>query len=208
MPKSTDMLLSERGLSKDILCACEVVARRLKPLADVDSRITTHNGRGTVGKLIMQSEHSIIYTGREPPKRLPEEKKLNKDPIQVIPVHDSEPLDPLSRINYAKPYPIEHNVKVCEVGMVAQRDLRKILAYYRMESGYETEREPKREPERRPRRESSSSRYKEPERRTRRESSSSMYKEPERRTRRESSSSMNKEPERKARREPKRDNRH
>lgn len=188
LPKSTDTLLSERDLNRDTPCACKILVRNLKPFADVDSRITTHNGHGTVGKLIMQREHSIIYTGEEAPARLPEEKKLNKDPIQVIPVENAEPLDPLSRINYAKPYPIEHNVKVCEVGMVAPRDVRKINAYYQQESGYETER-PQQEPERR-----------------RRESSSAVSKEPERR-RRESSSSMNKEPERKVRREQRRDSR-
>ncbi|CAF9940894.1 MAG: hypothetical protein HETSPECPRED_002670 [Heterodermia speciosa] len=165
-----------------------VVRARPKQGYSMCLRITTHNGHGTVGKLIMQREHSIIYTGEEAPARLPEEKKLNKDPIQVIPVENAEPLDPLSRINYAKPYPIEHNVKVCEVGMVAPRDVRKINAYYQQESGYETER-PQQEPERR-----------------RRESSSAVSKEPERR-RRESSSSMNKEPERKVRREQRRDSR-
>ncbi|KAL8793191.1 MAG: hypothetical protein Q9195_004221 [Heterodermia aff. obscurata] len=180
------MSLSKRGQSRDIPCACKVSVRRSEPISDVDSRITTYNGHGTVGKLMNQKEHSIIYTGGEVPKRLPEEKKLNKDPIQVIPVNSSEALDPLSRINYAKPYPIEHDVKVCEVGMVAPSDIRKIIAYYQTESGYETERQPQQEPERR----------------TRRKSNSSMSKEPERKVRRESSSSMSKEPERKVRQEP------
>ena len=145
------------------------VVRVLKSSADCGSRISTHGNRGTVGKLVNQKEHSIIYTGEVAPKRLPEEKKLNKDPIQVIPVDDSQELSDLSRINYAKPYPIEHNVKVCEVGMVAQRDRRKIIGYYKTESGYETEREPQREPERRTRRESSSSTHRDSERKARRE---------------------------------------
>ena len=167
------------------------VLRVPKFLADVDSRISTHGARGTVGKMMNQKEHGIIFTGGEAPQKLPGEKKLNKDPIEVIPVDSTQALDPLSRINYAKPYPIEHNVKVREVGKVAQRQVRKLLAYYQTESGYDTEREAQQEPERR----------------TRRESSSSRSKEPERRVRRQSSSSMSKEPERKVRREPKRDTR-
>lgn len=146
-----------------------VVVRIPTSLADAVSRISTHNGHGTVGKLMLQREHSIIYTGEEAPKKFPEEKKLNKDPIRVIPVNSSEALESASRVNYAKPYPIEHNVKVCEVGMVARTDIRKITHYYQQESGYETEREPRQRPERSTRRESSSSTSKEPERKVRRD---------------------------------------
>lgn len=102
--------------------------------------------------MIMQNEHSIIYTGDTAPEKLPEEKKLNKPPIRVIPIDASQNLSPLSRIHYAKPYPVEHNVKVCEVGMIAERDRKKIVGYYRIESGYDTERES--QPQRRQRRDS------------------------------------------------------
>ena len=146
-----------------------VVVRIPTSLANAVSRISTHNGHGTVGKLLLQREHSIIYTGEEAPEKFPEERKLNKDPIQVIPVNSSETLASASRIHYAKPYPIEHNVKVCEVGMVTKSDIRKLIHYYLQESGYETEREPPQRPERRTRRESSSSMSKEPERKVRRE---------------------------------------
>ena len=124
-------------------------------MTNIYSRISTHRAGGTAGnKTIMQSEHSIIYTGNTAPEKLPEEKKLYKDPIRVIPVDMSQNLDPLSRINYAKPYPVEHNVKVCEVGTIAPPDRRKMVGYYQNESGYETEREPRREPRRKPRRDS------------------------------------------------------
>ena len=129
-------------------------SRCLQVRADTDSRISTHGRRGAVGKIINPGEHGIVYTGKRPPNKLPEEKKMNKDPIQVEPVDSSMELDPLSRIHYAKPYPVEHNVKVCEVAMVAARDVRKLWAYYQLESGYETERGPQRRPHRRARRES------------------------------------------------------
>ena len=130
---------------------------RLQILVDTDSRISTHGRRGAVGKLINPGEHGIVYTGERPPNKLPEEKKMYKDPIQVEPVDSSMELDPLSRIHYAKPYPVENNVKVCKVGMVADRDIRKLWAYYQKESGYETERGPPRRPHRRARRESEAS---------------------------------------------------
>lgn len=177
-------------------------------LADIDSRISTHGGQGAVGKLINQKEHGIVYMGETPPKKLAEEKNLHKDPIQITPADKSQNLHPLSRIHYAKPYPVEHNVKVREVGMVSQRDRRKVMGYYQLESGYDTEREPERKPERRPdrrpRRESESSTNTAPDRRlhTEPEATANMDTErkperrPERRPRRESESSTNTAPDR------------
>ena len=54
---------------------------------------------------------------------------MNKDPIRIIPVDQSEKLDPLSRVNLAKRYPMEHNIKVKEVGMVDQAHLKKLKGY-------------------------------------------------------------------------------
>ena len=108
-------------------------------LANTDSRISTHGGRGTVSKLLNQSEHSVIYTGDTYPGKLKEERKLNKDPIRVIPVDASQNLDPLSRIHFARHYPVEHNVKVRNVGAVAPQHIRRLVGYYKLESGFEAE---------------------------------------------------------------------
>lgn len=80
-----------------------------------------------------QSEHAIIYTGNEAPKRLPEEKRLTKDPIRVMAVGDHQ-LEELSRINFAKIYLVEHNIKVLEVGEVASNHLRTFLKYWQNET--------------------------------------------------------------------------
>ena len=159
--------------------------------ADFSSRISTHGGQGAVGKLINQKEHGIVYTSENPPRKLAGEKNLYKDPIRIVATDASQYLDPLSRIHYAKPYPVEHNVKVREVGMVSQRDHRKVLGYYQLESGYETEREPERRPERRPPR----------------ESGSSTNKAPDRQPRTEPEATENMDTERKPRKEPGKDNR-
>ena len=159
--------------------------------ADIASRISSHGGQGAVGKLINQKEHGIVYMGETPPKKLPEEINLLKDPIRVMPADTSQNLHPLSRVHYAKPYPVEHNVKVREVGMVSQRDRRKVLRYYQLESGYETERKPERRRESRPRKESESSTNIAPDER--------LHSEPE--------ATANKDTERKPRRWPWKDNR-
>jgi len=101
------------------------------------SRVSTYGDRGTAKKNVDQSEHAIIYTGNRIPKKLPEEKRLTKDPIQVVPVGEHQ-LEELSRINFAKAYPVEHNVKVLEVGAVASHHLRTFRRYWQneMEKGF------------------------------------------------------------------------
>jgi len=72
-----------------------------------------------------------VYSSNQPPTKLPGEKKLNKDPIRICIVNEEEKLDVLSRINLAKTYPVEHNVKVKHVGMVRPEDLKKLKAYWK-----------------------------------------------------------------------------
>jgi len=79
-----------------------------------------------------QNAHAIIYTGEKPPKKLPEEKRLTKDPIQVVPV-GGHTLDALSRVDLAKGYPVEHTVEVLEVGSVSGGHLEKLVAYWKSE---------------------------------------------------------------------------
>jgi len=57
--------------------------------------------------------HTIIYTGSQP-QWLPGEYELGltKTPIKVEPVNPRHKLDIASRLNYAKPYTVEYNVKV------------------------------------------------------------------------------------------------
>jgi len=97
------------------------------------SRISTNNNRGTAKPLLDHREHSIIYTSRDPPSKLPEEKNFTKDPIHVIPF-DGHLLEATSRVNFAKAFPVEHNVKVLEVGTVSKEHLRKFLGYWENET--------------------------------------------------------------------------
>ena len=54
---------------------------------------------------------------------------MSKDPIRIIPSSVAEKLDPKSRINIGKVYPINHNIKVKDIGRVDQNSLPKLLAY-------------------------------------------------------------------------------
>ena len=72
-----------------------------------------------------------MYTGNEVPSKLKGETKLRKDAINIVPVKPQEKLDALSRVNLAKTYPVEHNVKVKEVGKVNQAHLKKLIGYWK-----------------------------------------------------------------------------
>ena len=54
---------------------------------------------------------------------------MTKQPIKVIP-RTAQKLDPLSRINFAKVYTVEHNVRVMPVGEVDQDSKHLLVAYW------------------------------------------------------------------------------
>jgi hypothetical protein len=78
--------------------------------------ITTHSGKGAAQK--NAAEHGIVYTGKEPPPPLKAERGMLTTAIRIDPFEGSRPLHLFSRVNYAKTYTIEHNVKVKPYGTV------------------------------------------------------------------------------------------
>jgi hypothetical protein len=61
-------------------------------------------------------DHAIIHTTNRPPKELPGETELVKKPLQVIANNSRHKLDRASRVNFAKIYTVEHNMKVLFIG--------------------------------------------------------------------------------------------
>ena len=103
-------------------------------------QISTYGGRATTKKGLNQSEHTIVYTGEQAPTRLPGETKLVLHPVNVIPVNQEMRLDPLSRLNCGKTYPVEHNVKVKEIGMVNPVHLKRLIRYWKkMSEGWSSD---------------------------------------------------------------------
>jgi mRNA-degrading endonuclease toxin of MazEF toxin-antitoxin module len=70
-----------------------------------------------------------VYSGNTAPSKLPEETKMNKDPLKIILDSPKDKLDPKSRINLGKIITIDHNVKVKPIGSVDERSLVKLLHY-------------------------------------------------------------------------------
>ncbi|KAL9115305.1 MAG: hypothetical protein Q9187_007317 [Circinaria calcarea] len=94
-------------------------------------QISTHGGRGVARKGLNQEEHCIVYTSSKPPKKLEGETKMRKDPIHVRAISSSEKLDPLSRVNFSKVYPVEHNIKIKEIGLISGTDLKRLIGYWK-----------------------------------------------------------------------------
>jgi hypothetical protein len=57
------------------------------------------------------------------------EENMLKQAIRVQP-HRTEALNEASRINFGKPYAVEHNVKLAEIGTVADEHLHILVTYF------------------------------------------------------------------------------
>lgn len=76
-----------------------------------------------------------MHSEPDAPEKLPEETKMNKDPIRIILNDQKNKLDLRSRINFGIKYPIEHNNKVKDIGNVEKsRSLPKLLHYVKAAS--------------------------------------------------------------------------
>jgi len=79
--------------------------------------ILTYGRQGLNKPGLHAEDHAIIYTTDQPP--------INSDshantPIQMQSKSPRDKLEPMSLVNYAKIYPVEHNVKVQFIGWIAK----------------------------------------------------------------------------------------
>jgi hypothetical protein len=80
----------------------------------------TYTGQGVNKKGVKAKYHAVIYTGKKPVTFDGERSKgLKMSPIKMVPISSRHKLDNASRLNYAKQYTVEHNVKVWFVGEVS-----------------------------------------------------------------------------------------
>jgi hypothetical protein len=99
-------------------CGAELHNRGTAQLTFLSRPILTYNHQGTIKSGVKREHHTIIYTSEHPPGELPGEPKLFKNPIRVEPYTGRDKLEISSRLNYAKVYTIEHNVKVVFIGKI------------------------------------------------------------------------------------------
>ncbi|KAF8860706.1 hypothetical protein BDZ45DRAFT_672419 [Acephala macrosclerotiorum] len=88
--------------------------------------ILTYKHQATTKGGVKHESHAIIYTGPDPPLPLRGES-LILQPVQMVGKTHRDVLLPESRINYAKIYTVEHNVKVFFIGWIAEWSQRRLL---------------------------------------------------------------------------------
>lgn len=72
----------------------------------------------------------MIYTGKHAPELQPGEQTLSKPSVRMDPRKEKDRLDPASRINYAKIYTVEHNVKCVFIGSIDPNHRQRVVEEY------------------------------------------------------------------------------
>ncbi|QDS69654.1 hypothetical protein FKW77_009431 [Venturia effusa] len=98
--------------------------------------ITTYRGSGCGKRGVVKSQHCIVYSGSKEPDPFDEELPSPGEvpmlsSIQVRPRDRSEKMFPASRINFAKIYTVEHNVKVYDFGDVRKSCLSLLVVQWK-----------------------------------------------------------------------------
>lgn len=100
--------------------------------------INTYRGQGVLKRGFTKADrhaHAIVYSSDTNPACKAAEKGLmNKKPIEVNMASAEQKLDSMSRIHFGKPYTIEWNVKVMNVGKVSHESMATFIGYYHLEN--------------------------------------------------------------------------
>lgn len=101
-------------------CLLVNISRPISYLGTINARrpILTYQRQATTKWGVKPDDHAIIYTGSSAPREIEGEAPLKLRSIRVLPNTPRDKLEKESRINYAKIYTVEHNVKVHFIGHV------------------------------------------------------------------------------------------
>jgi hypothetical protein len=94
--------------------------------------ISTYGHKGVGKNGVHVEDHAVIFTGKKP---FMTEEEITKglgarQPISVVPDSPRGKLDKMSRLNYAKPYTVEYNIKVWFIGRIAEKSMARIAVDY------------------------------------------------------------------------------
>jgi hypothetical protein len=91
----------------------------------------TYGGQGTTKSDVRAQDHAVAYAlGSRVPPLTSDEELLDKDPFAIVVEDPTERIDPMTRINFAQVYTIQHNVKVAKVGRVSKDQLDRLNTYF------------------------------------------------------------------------------
>lgn len=92
--------------------------------------ISTYQGQGTTKAGVAIHDHAPLLPVDGEVLLHPEEEQLTKDPLYIKAEDPSIQIDPMSRINFAKVYTVEYNLKVRKVGRIVSDSVRKMEGYF------------------------------------------------------------------------------
>ncbi|CAG8976950.1 hypothetical protein HYALB_00008861 [Hymenoscyphus albidus] len=93
--------------------------------------INTYSGQGVNKHGVHADNHAVIYSSETGPVLLPgEESKLTRPAIMMVPSLPQNKLHDASRLNYAKVYTIEYNVKVRFIGRIHANSVYHVAAAF------------------------------------------------------------------------------
>jgi hypothetical protein len=120
-----------RGFSEEVFTEKAQFAV-VKPHAEfsVCLRISTYSGQATTKTGIAVRDHAAVVSlgGAFVPH--PKGEHMEKESIVVKVENQNITIDPMSRINCAKPYTVEHNLKILNIGRVVGESVGLLDKYF------------------------------------------------------------------------------
>jgi hypothetical protein len=114
-----------------------VVAK--KPTHSICLRISTYDKQATTKAGLTPSDHAAIVPQGTPSGTFTQHWKgehLTKLPLEVKVENPAVTIDAMSRINFAKPYTVEHNIKIQNIGRVVGESVQRLTEYFAESMGY------------------------------------------------------------------------
>jgi hypothetical protein len=109
--------------------------RFVNSFADTFSPIKTYGHKGTAKNQNAHHNHSMIYATGMQPQQIRGEADFSKKAIEMRPADNRYTLDPESRLNFAKPTPVEHNLLVKHLGRIIPEHIHRLFRSYREVNG-------------------------------------------------------------------------
>ncbi|RYO70831.1 hypothetical protein AA0113_g2789 [Alternaria arborescens] len=107
------------------------------PTFSVCLRISTYSGQATSKPGVIASHHAAVIPQGGTVTYHPHEEELSNPPIEIKVENDDVDIDPMARINFAKPYTVEHNILVRNVGrVVGDHVVRRLEMYLATNLGF------------------------------------------------------------------------
>ncbi|RFU30133.1 hypothetical protein B7463_g6191, partial [Scytalidium lignicola] len=92
--------------------------------------IQTYGKRATTKPGARSQDHAAVFAVGEQPQLLQGEDLLHRDPFPIAVEDVNIKIDPASRLNFAKIYTVEHNVKVRNIGRIDKTHVQRLKDYF------------------------------------------------------------------------------